>query len=89
MIKEFFKRLLQWIGTAFSGSDNVSIKRICGFLMVIVVLNILYLVGFKVIEVKIWIVIQPFCNTLLLTASVYFGVNAIIDIAKLIKGGSE
>jgi len=84
--KDFFIKICRWISTAFSGSDNVSIKRICGSIIIFSVVIILFMVARKHVEISIWEKIEPFCKFLVYIASLYFGINAILDVAKMVKG---
>jgi hypothetical protein len=80
-MKTFFK----WFGQAFAGNDNVSIKRITGFLIILVIISIIYFTGFELIPLYIWIKIQPFLETLIWVVLLLFGINAGIDLVKIIK----
>jgi hypothetical protein len=84
-MKTFFK----WFGQAFAGNDNVSIKRITGFLIILVILSVIYFTGFKLIPLDIWIKLQPFLETLVWVVLLLFGINAGIDIAKIFKRPPE
>lgn len=80
-MKAFFK----WFSLAFAGDDRVSIKRITGFIIILVILTVIYFTGFKLIPVDIWKELQPFLETLVWTVLLLFGINAGIDIMKLAK----
>jgi len=44
------------------------------------------MVARKHVEISIWEKIEPFCKFLVYIASLYFGINAILDVAKMVKG---
>lgn len=77
----FFK----WFSLAFAVDDKVSIKRISGFLIILVILSVIYFTGFKLIPLDIWKEIQPFLETLVWIVLLLFGINAGIDIMKIAR----
>ncbi len=78
--------LKEWIIAAFSGQDNASIKRIAGFIIIMADLVLLYFTALQLVPVEVWKVISPFCELAFWISTIFFGVNAAIDIAKLVKG---
>ena len=84
-MKDFFLKVCRWIATAFSSSDVVSIKRICGAAVVFALIIILFLVARKHVEIPVWDKIEPFCKYFLNFAGFCFGINAALDVAKLVK----
>ena len=82
------QKSIGWILKAFSASDEVSIKRITGFIIVICLLMIVFLVCGKVIPAEVWKSVENFCEILFYGSCALMGINAIIDVAK-IKSGKE
>ena len=79
------KIFFSWFAKAFSGGDEVSIKRITGFIIILVILSFLYFTGFKLIPLDIWTKLESFLETLVWIVLLLFGINAGIDVAKLIR----
>jgi len=88
-IKDIVTGFLRWIAAAFSSSDVVSIKRICGAAVVFALIIILFLVARKHIEISVWDKIEPFCKYFLNFAGFCFGINAALDVAKMVRGPGD
>ncbi len=83
---DILRKFFAWGAKAFGGTDEVSIKRICGFIIIMCVLIILFLVAKKTVPLEVWAKIEDFCKFLVITASAFFGINALLDVAKMVKG---
>ena len=76
----------EFIFKMFSASDDVSMKRVVGLIIFLVLLNLSYFVGLKVVDVKIWTVIESWLRALLYSADLLLGLGAVLDGAKIIRG---
>jgi len=85
-MKSILERLFVFFGAMFSAKEDVSVKRFSGFIILLVLLNLSYFAGFKLIDAETWKVIEGFLTTLLYSADILLGIGALIDGAKIIKG---
>jgi len=83
------KTLKNFLFSLFSASDDVSMKRFTGFLIILVLLSLSYLGAFEKITNTTWGIIEDWLRTLLYMAALFLGLGAILDGVKLFKGPKQ
>ena len=77
-----------WVKALFSSSDDASIKRFIGALIMICLLILSFLVAKGKIELATWDKIEDWLRVLLYCSTGLLGIGAVIDGAKIIKNYS-
>ena len=77
---------MKWIKQLFSSSDGASIKRLVGFILILVLISVIYFTGLKWITIDVWEKIEPFCEKILYSVWLFFGLNTFIDFNKIKSG---
>ena len=80
------KIMKEFIFKMFSASDDVSMKRVVGLIVFLVLLNLSYFVALKWVDIEVWKVIESWLRALLYSANLLLGLGAVLDGAKIIKG---
>ena len=75
-----------WFGKAFGASDEVSIKRISAFFVIVVDMLIIVLGGFGVIKTEYWTNIQSLVIYTFSGALALLGITTLIDHDKIKAG---